>query len=38
MQESQIEGLMAACAETFGGLDILFNNAGAGARPRGWRT
>ncbi|CAN5778232.1 glucose 1-dehydrogenase [soil metagenome] len=33
MQESQIEALMAACAETFGGLDILFNNAGAGGSP-----
>lgn len=33
MQESQIEALMAACAEVFGGLDVLFNNAGAGGSP-----
>jgi NAD(P)-dependent dehydrogenase (short-subunit alcohol dehydrogenase family) len=30
MVESDIEALMAAAVETFGGLDILFNNAGAG--------
>lgn len=28
--ESDIQGLMDAAAETFGGLDVLFNNAGAG--------
>ena len=30
LQEAQIEGLMTACVARFGGLDILFNNAGAG--------
>ena len=30
LQEAQIEALMAACVARFGGLDILFNNAGAG--------
>ena len=33
MEEREIEALMGACAETFGGLDILFNNAGAGGSP-----
>lgn len=28
--EADIQGLMDAAAETFGGLDVLFNNAGAG--------
>lgn len=32
-QERQIKALMAACVEAFGGLDILFNNAGAGGSP-----
>ena len=31
--ESQIEAAMAAAVERFGGLDILFNNAGAGGSP-----
>lgn len=31
--EAQIEALMAAAVERFGGLDILFNNAGAGGSP-----
>ncbi len=31
--EAQIKGLMAAAVEMFGGLDILFNNAGAGGSP-----
>ena len=34
MQESDIEGLMAAAVERFGGLDIVFNNAGAGGSPQ----
>ena len=31
--EAQIKGPMAAAVERFGGLDILFNNAGAGGSP-----
>lgn len=31
--EAQIDGLMAAAVARFGGLDILFNNAGAGGSP-----
>ncbi|MCC7265967.1 MAG: SDR family NAD(P)-dependent oxidoreductase, partial [Caulobacteraceae bacterium] len=30
MRERDIEAVMARAVETFGGLDILFNNAGAG--------
>jgi NAD(P)-dependent dehydrogenase (short-subunit alcohol dehydrogenase family) len=33
MEESQIEALMAAAVARFGGLDIVFNNAGAGGTP-----
>ena len=31
--EAQIEALMAEAVRLFGGLDILFNNAGAGGSP-----
>lgn len=31
--EAQIKALMAAAVEMFGGLDVLFNNAGAGGSP-----
>jgi NAD(P)-dependent dehydrogenase (short-subunit alcohol dehydrogenase family) len=34
MQEADIEAAMAAAAQRFGGLDILFNNAGAGGSPQ----
>ena len=34
LQESDIEALMAAAVERFGGLDIVFNNAGAGGSPQ----
>lgn len=34
MQEAEIEATMAKAVETFGGLDILFNNAGAGGSPQ----
>jgi NAD(P)-dependent dehydrogenase (short-subunit alcohol dehydrogenase family) len=34
LQESQIEAAMAAAVAHFGGLDILFNNAGAGGSPQ----
>ena len=33
MEETQIEALMAAAVARFGGLDIVFNNAGAGGTP-----
>ena len=33
MVEAQIEALMQAAVDRFGGLDILFNNAGAGGSP-----
>jgi NAD(P)-dependent dehydrogenase (short-subunit alcohol dehydrogenase family) len=33
LEATQIEALMAAAVERFGGLDILFNNAGAGGSP-----
>ncbi len=33
MEERQIEALMDAAAARFGGLDIVFNNAGAGGSP-----
>lgn len=33
MEEAQIEALMAAAVARFGGLDIVFNNAGAGGTP-----
>src|ERR1700749_927611 len=33
MQETDIQGAMQAAADNFGGLDILFNNAGAGGSP-----
>ena len=33
MEEAQIEAAMRAAADAFGGLDILFNNAGAGGSP-----
>lgn len=33
LEAPQIEALMAAAVEKFGGLDILFNNAGAGGTP-----
>ena len=32
--EGQIERAIQAADDAFGGLDILFNNAGAGGRPR----
>jgi NAD(P)-dependent dehydrogenase (short-subunit alcohol dehydrogenase family) len=31
--EGQIQALMDGCAARFGGLDVLFNNAGAGGAP-----
>lgn len=34
MDEGQIKGLMDAAAKAFGGLDVLFNNAGAGGSPQ----
>lgn len=34
MDEGQIQALMDAAVETFGALDILFNNAGAGGSPQ----
>jgi len=34
-QESDIKGSVQAAADNFGGLDILFNNAGAGGTPAG---
>ena len=34
MVEAQIEAAMAAAVTSFGGLDILFNNAGAGGSPQ----
>jgi NAD(P)-dependent dehydrogenase (short-subunit alcohol dehydrogenase family) len=45
LEEDQIEAAMKAAAETFGGLDIVFNNAGAVGAPStvegidlaGWR-
>jgi NAD(P)-dependent dehydrogenase (short-subunit alcohol dehydrogenase family) len=33
LQEADIEATMARAVELFGGLDILFNNAGAGGSP-----
>ena len=33
LQEADIEAAMAAAVSRFGGLDILFNNAGAGGSP-----
>jgi NAD(P)-dependent dehydrogenase (short-subunit alcohol dehydrogenase family) len=33
MAETDIQGAMQAAADNFGGLDILFNNAGAGGSP-----
>ncbi|MET0334170.1 MAG: SDR family NAD(P)-dependent oxidoreductase [Rhizobacter sp.] len=33
LEAKEIESLMAAAVDTFGGLDILFNNAGAGGTP-----
>ena len=33
LEETQIEALMAAAVARFGGLDIVFNNAGAGGTP-----
>jgi len=33
LEEKQIEALMAAAVARFGGLDIVFNNAGAGGTP-----
>jgi NAD(P)-dependent dehydrogenase (short-subunit alcohol dehydrogenase family) len=35
MEEPQIEALMATAVARFGGLDIVFNNAGAGGTPDG---
>jgi len=35
MEEAQIEALMAAAVARFGGLDVVFNNAGAGGTPAG---
>jgi len=34
MSETDIAGAMQAAADAFGGLDILFNNAGAGGSPQ----
>jgi len=34
LSETDIEGAMQAAADSFGGLDILFNNAGAGGSPQ----